>query len=388
MLCRCVVCNGSVEEVQDKEQKNEILHLRRAPENLDQETLAVYQCKGSCQGRWWCEKSISPRFRDQAIQLVEMCIRGGVSIDNDLGIFKFIVDKIRQESDKGEEASLSLNSRLEVIKWLQTERLKNPLSNLRSVYASPGSGAETLQFTNVTSDFVGHLDYILHRNDQLEVVDLLYVPKSYAELNDLGIPNGHLLPSYDWPSDHLAIGCRFAFAKTPCKGDPIGCKSEALVEEDTHSMLGSGATDEEDNSAVVLPPVQAHPSGNKSERLNEEPTQSMIWCGANADEDDSTATTHAIVPPQVQVHPNETLTQNSTQSMLWCGATADKNDSDAARSADLRPPPPPPVQLPKPGHGQRCACGCIPNVLSLFEMAELRKQARLKQTLNGENSLA
>jgi hypothetical protein len=30
-------------------------------------------------------------------------------------------------------------------------------------------------------------------------------------------------------------------------------------------------------------------------------------------------------------------------------------------------------------HPSRCACGCIPNILSLFEMAELRKQARLKK---------
>ena len=29
-------------------------------------------------------------------------------------------------------------------------------------------------------------------------------------------------------------------------------------------------------------------------------------------------------------------------------------------------------------HPPRCACGCVPNILSMFEMAELRKQARLK----------
>lgn len=27
-------------------------------------------------------------------------------------------------------------------------------------------------------------------------------------------------------------------------------------------------------------------------------------------------------------------------------------------------------------HPVRCACGCVPNILSLFEMAELRKKAR------------
>ncbi|CAB9499550.1 expressed unknown protein [Seminavis robusta] len=37
------------------------------------------------------------------------------------------------------------------------------------------------------------------------------------------------------------------------------------------------------------------------------------------------------------------------------------------------PPPIPAVQA----HGKRCACGCVPAILSLFEMAELRKQAKL-----------
>lgn len=51
------------------------------------------------------------------------------------------------------------------------------------------------------------------------------------------------------------------------------------------------------------------------------------------------------------------------------------------------PPPPPlrkalgspsPATLPT-AHAPKCDCGCVPNVLSLFEMAELRKQARLKK---------
>ena len=36
---------------------------------------------------------------------------------------------------------------------------------------------------------------------------------------------------------------------------------------------------------------------------------------------------------------------------------------------------------PAPNHvpgSTKCECGCVPNIPSLFEMAELRKQARLK----------
>ena len=36
-----------------------------------------------------------------------------------------------------------------------------------------------------------------------------------------------------------------------------------------------------------------------------------------------------------------------------------------------------PRSIPEPlSHPPRCACGCVPNILSLFEMAELRKKAR------------
>jgi hypothetical protein len=55
---------------------------------------------------------------------------------------------------------------------------------------------------------------------------------------------------------------------------------------------------------------------------------------------------------------------------LFCAPTG--------QEAPAPPPPPVPQMLPNM-HGQRCACGCVPNILSLFEMAELRKQARLKQ---------
>jgi hypothetical protein len=51
---------------------------------------------------------------------------------------------------------------------------------------------------------------------------------------------------------------------------------------------------------------------------------------------------------------------------MFCGALGD--------SSQFPPPPPPPV-----AHGQRCPCGCVPAVMSLFEMAELRKQAKLKR---------
>lgn len=57
----------------------------------------------------------------------------------------------------------------------------------------------------------------------------------------------------------------------------------------------------------------------------------------------------------------------------------------ATTNGGSAPPPPPVVIKPKEpatlptAHAPKCACGCVPNILSLFEMAELRKQAKLKR---------
>jgi hypothetical protein len=44
------------------------------------------------------------------------------------------------------------------------------------------------------------------------------------------------------------------------------------------------------------------------------------------------------------------------------------------------PPVPPPAPV-STVHKPRCACGCVPNVLSMFEMAALRKQAKLEKAI-------
>jgi uncharacterized protein with PIN domain len=64
------------------------------------------------------------------------------------------------------------------------------------------------------------------------------------------------------------------------------------------------------------------------------------------------------------------------------GSSQSLNQLSCSFLGDGEPPPPPlPVLSPRvPGtldHGSRCACGCVPNVPSLFEMAELRRRARV-----------
>jgi hypothetical protein len=164
------------------------------------------------------------------------------------------------------EKGSTIESELTVIHWLRDDKLRNPF-HLRSAYAARDhvnvgaiqqSHGEAIHFTNVTSDFVGVLDYIFFESSKFQQIAHLYVPTSFKAMNRNEMAGGHLLPSNAWPSDHLAVGVRLAFG-----GEEKNTKSFA-----------------KDNS------------------------QNLV------------------------------------------------------------------------SHPLRCRCGCVPNVLSLFEMAELRKKAR------------
>jgi len=73
------------------------------------------------------------------------------------------------------------------------------------------SPRESIQFTNVTSEFVGLLDYVFFEPSKFEKVSNLFVPTSLKAMNHNRIVGGHLLPSNEWPSDHIAVGARLAF---------------------------------------------------------------------------------------------------------------------------------------------------------------------------------
>lgn len=281
-LSRCVVCNGAILEVADNDAKRRILNEYRAPTDLGDE-MEVYECDGCKQGYWWNERptSSASRVKNATTRLFELCLRAGVAVEGGLDMFDHVcVDEERQKGwDFSMKGSDLLKQQLDVIEWLRDERLQCPF-DITSAYAHEGdagpgqSSSEILPFTNVTSDFINTLDYVFFEKGKLTLEERLYVPTSLRELNKAGVPNGHLLPSNVWPSDHLAVGACFSFA-------------------DEHE------------------PVQATPS---------------VFCAPLG---------QSTLPPMVQVH------------------------------------------------NQRCDCGCVPAIPSLFEMAELRKQAKLaKQRLN------
>ena len=313
-LSRCVVCNGSIDQVHDRQRIQEIFISHQAPDNLmDSEIFEVYQCTGCCQGYWWDERptSSASRVKNQATKLLEVCIRGNVPVADDMAMFDYVDVQAVQQQEGGEECVL-LEQRLDVLGWLQEESLQNPLGSLTSAYTDE-RGDETISFTNVTADFLGQLDYIMYPKDQLQVHERLYVPKSLKELNSEDIRNGHLLPSNVWPSDHLAVGARLSFVNQDVTNQSMRRDARMPTEHETELNVTNPIVTEQDNKS----------DGND------------FICTPIGGE----------------------TTEPSTA--LMCSPVNASNQPTA--------------------HGQRCACGCVPNVLSLFEMAELRKQARLKQ---------
>lgn len=271
-LTRCVVCNGKIKEVYDASEKKTIFADYGFP-GFD-EDLDVFRCCKCGQGYWWSDapNSSASRVKDAAAHLLSICSRGGVPTEGDLDFFDFVdVDKERElgELERQNEPKDGVD---EVISWLKDEKLCHEF-NFRSAYASEGNGSvdgELNPFTNVTSDFVGALDYIFFEQTSFQQNGRLFIPLNLRTLNWKELPHGWILPSDSWPSDHLAIGAAFTLKQ-----------------------------------------------------------------------------------PSIQTLKKETQIQQSSSSEV----TNTKHNS------------------PQLG----CKCGCVPNILSLFQMAELRKQAKLAQ---------
>ena len=332
-LSRCVVCIGKIVEEHDDIRKRQILSEYEAPPALIDEGMAVFVCDRCQQGYWWNDRptSSASRVKTAATRLLELCVRAGVPIrddDNDDGMFQHVnYQQLREEGwDYTTPGSELLLQKLDVIEWLKRDELKCPFP-LESAYLDKSSEnqefRELLPFTNVTHHFVDTLDYILFDKRFFYPIERLEVPCTFEELSDgrTHIENSHLLPSDVWPSDHLAIAARFAFHDVPING----------TEQNVWNRK----------------PILEH--------------------DATADQKDATPTvSNNIESPAVEIDP-----------MLYCGFIGD----DGATV----PPPPPPVAAAAANvhvvNNPRCACGCIPSIPSLFEMAELRKQAKLKNAM-------
>lgn len=259
-LTRCVVCNGNIVPVLDDNEKRLVFqenaspfrlrNPRLQPPNLlasspinddnhrsvfqdngappdlldSKEDMEVFRCDGCRQGYWWDDRPASSASRvfAQATKLFKLCLAGGAEVDIDvssdenkrkeiMGAFDF-VDITKEKGGK-------LESELTAIRWLRDNKLRNPYQ-LQSVYKVEDdndmklrqqSPRESMQFTNVTSEFIGLLDYVFYEPSKFKQVSKLFVPTSLKVMNQNSTVGGHLLPSNEWPSDHIAVGARLAF---------------------------------------------------------------------------------------------------------------------------------------------------------------------------------
>jgi mRNA deadenylase 3'-5' endonuclease subunit Ccr4/uncharacterized protein with PIN domain len=240
-LTRCVVCNGKIAEVHVAEEKKRILTTYDAPTDSD---LEVYECDGCQQGYWWSDRpnSSASRVKGTATRLLELCLRAGVGVRDvkDLGVFGDV--DIQEHISKGWDYTLKgseiLQQELDVLQWLHAPVMECPF-RLESAYAhwtkDGGQVGESLPFTNVTDTFVDTLDYIWFEGSKLTVDERLWIPKSFAALNELDLSNGHLLPSDVFPSDHLPVGARLSLeGHTREEGEKA--QTETEVKEDGEAV--------------------------------------------------------------------------------------------------------------------------------------------------------
>jgi hypothetical protein len=310
----------------DKWEKRRILEEYQAPPDLSLK-MEVFQCDGCKQGYWWCDNptSSASRVKLQATRLFELCLRAGVPIVKGDVPHLFTGVDVQGEIDRG---------------WDYTEK-----------------GSELMK-------------------QQLDVVDWLKdenlscpfnLESAYALKDEKGCVVGEKLPftnvtfsfvdTLDYiflDKDRLAVSeildIPTSFPKLNVKGIKNGHLLPSDVWPSDHLAIGARLTFKE-------PP----PAINDVVPVEEEKKESPPLLAA----DD--------VPVE-----EENVKEEKKEEALplqFCMPTG------AA--------PPPPLPIPAPAttvHKPRCDCGCVPNILSMFEMAALRKQARLQKSIDDAKS--
>lgn len=381
-LSRCVVCNGLIVAVKDPSEAKSILKEYQAPEALIQDaegaSLEVFQCDGCRQPYWWCDipTSSASRVKMTATRLLEICLRAGVPYIGDLGMFDHVQpDQLKAEGlNCPETGSDVLQERLDVIEWLKCENMESPF-HLESAYAEKDGDCnligELLPFTNVTHDFVDTLDYIFFDPSKLKLTHRLKVPQSLDELNPRSIARGHLLPSNLWPSDHLAVGSRFLLIDGfSTLQDKEQTNSSNLNIPDRSTQKGEHETFLTSNELTMFEFCQPI-STNHEEQISRAPpngtqqgfdVESLEFCqpiSANNEENIPSGLSPNVVQQPQGSH---------IEALIESG-------QPISRKNETQFPPGNSSQQ----HDKRCDCGCVPKIPSLFEMAELRRQARLKK---------
>jgi hypothetical protein len=358
--------------VTDENTREELLTANNAPSLPN---ISVYACRRCLQCYWWSDRpnSSASRVMNAAAHLFSLALRAGVPCEGDLGIFDFINPV--EEKKKGSTAALTF-PRVEAFEWLKCSSLKSKF-NLRSAYycTDDGTTSESLPFTNVTRDFVNTLDYIFYEPSKCTQIGRLNVPTTFNKMNYKGIPNGHLLPSNIWPSDHLAIGSTFLFksASRSVKSNP----NSASINGSNGSLVQGSIS-----SNYLTSPL------NKSIQLSDQAIVDISTVKPSFESVSlresirSNASNKSVSRTSVSV---ETLSGNGSVGSNAGNSASDKgpvrrsasnssSSGNVTSSSTFNP------------HKRNCKCGCVPKgVFSLFEMAEMRKQLRKQQKQAAES---
>jgi len=345
-LTRCVVCNGNILPVADAAHAKAVLEGYQAPESLLYETipsdegnndentgdettstpsspprkaLNVFQCNGCGQGYWWCDRptSSASRVKTAATRLFELCIRAGVPYQGSLEIFQHLpVQELqRQGWDWSQPGSALLRQRLRVLEWLKSEHLACPVP-LQSAYAVTKRPSEHGKDDSRDDGDTGAVG---------ELLPFTNVTDDFVNTLDYILYN----------PQQFSLTHRLYVPTTFAELNPLNYSKGHLLPShlwpSDHLAIGARLTLLSQSSPMPIS------------------VESKV---TDASEPISTLPNTAAMDTYCVETTTTTKFKDGVNAMVASAAT-----------------------MP---HGNLCTCGCIPQIPSLFQMAELRRQAKEK----------
>ena len=285
------------------------------------------------QGYWWNDRptSSASRVKTTATHLFELCIQAGIPFTGPYEeLFGDVaVEELQRKGwDYDTPGSELLREGLDVIDWLKNEHLETPFS-LESAYSLKNNRHHT---TKEEEHSVGDGESIPFTNvtfDFVSVLDYIFLERTSLRVTDrMYVPK-----SFTELSDGRTMENAHLLPSDVWPSDHLAIGARLLFLDKTSK----------DNS------------NNHLETTNV------------GDPVDYSATTETTA-----TNPSASAEEGDTeqQPLLFCSPVTGTPTTAA------------PVAVVQ--HGLRCACGCVPAIPSLFEMAAMRQQARQQKLLSAK----
>jgi uncharacterized protein with PIN domain len=313
-LSRCVVCNGNIVEEHDDITKRQILSEYEAPHALIDEGMAVYVCNGCQQGYWWNDRptSSASRVKTAATRLLELCVRGGVPV---------------RQYDKEADG---------LFEHVNYEELRKEGWN----YETPGS-----DLLNQQLDVVEWL-----RDEKLMCPFSLESAYTLKKRNEEIVKLEEILPFTNVTHSFVDTLDYIFFEKTCLRA------TERFFVPRNFLELSDGRSNIQ-NSHLL--PSDIWPSDHLAIAVRLELTVTDI----------TSLNTQSTVQSK-----NEISVEKDVASLVESALPLSL--SDGPQTINKSEFPLCPQMITQISHNRRCACGCIPAIPSLFEMAEIRREKK------------